>query len=129
MSKTDYLENKLLDHVLGVAAYTAPAPHVALFTAAPGEAGGGTEVSGTGYARVAATGKFGAASGGSASNSAKITFPSPGAGGWGNATHWGIFDAAAAGNLLRYEALTIAKTINEGDVVEFDVGALVCSET
>lgn len=42
---TNYLENKLLDHFLGTTAYTMPSPvYVALFTVAPGDAGGGTEV-------------------------------------------------------------------------------------
>ena len=44
-SFTDYLENKVLDHVVGKTSFTMPAVvAVALFTAAPSDAGGGTEV-------------------------------------------------------------------------------------
>lgn len=46
MSKSDYLENKLLDHQLGKTSYTMPTVYVGLFTAAPSDSGGGTEVSG-----------------------------------------------------------------------------------
>ena len=52
MSFTNFLETEILDHVLAGAAYTAPGTkYIGLFTAAPGETGGGTEVSGSAYAR------------------------------------------------------------------------------
>ena len=52
MSFTNFLETEILDHVFAGAAYTAPSTkYLALFTGAPGETGGGTEVSGGGYAR------------------------------------------------------------------------------
>jgi len=42
MSFTNYLETEILDHVFGGNAYTAPGTHyLALYTAAPGETGGG----------------------------------------------------------------------------------------
>ena len=45
MSFTNFLETEILDHVFAGAAYTAPGQHyLGLFTAAPGEAGGGTEL-------------------------------------------------------------------------------------
>jgi len=51
---SDYLENKLVDHIFRGVSFTAPAAlHVALFTAAPSDSGGGTEVSGGSYARAA----------------------------------------------------------------------------
>ena len=55
---SDYLEDKVLDHVFGGTAYTAPATlYVALYTVAPDDTGGGTEVTttGTAYARQTAT--------------------------------------------------------------------------
>jgi len=56
MSKTDFLENKIINHVLRNTAYTAPATvYAALFTATPGESSAGTEVTGGSYARQAAT--------------------------------------------------------------------------
>ena len=49
---SDYLEDKVLDHVFGGTSYTAPGTlYVALFTAAPSDSGGGTECSGGSYAR------------------------------------------------------------------------------
>lgn len=127
MSKTDFLENKLLDHVLRNVAYTPPAAvYCGLFTAAPGEGGGGTEVSGNAYARQAVT--FSAASGGASSNSATVTFPAATPSGWGAVTHFGIFDAATSGNLLRYGALQPSKTVGVGDALSFPATQLVCTE-
>ncbi|MEM4658701.1 MAG: hypothetical protein QXX77_09815 [Candidatus Methanosuratincola sp.] len=109
---TDYLENKLLDHSLGTASYTKPtAVYLGLFTAAPGESGGGTEVSGGGYARQAVT--FNAASGGTTLNSSDITFPTATAN-WGTITHVALFDASTGGNMLYYGALTSSVVINSG---------------
>ena len=51
---SDYLENKMVDLIFRGQAYTAPVIYVALYTAAPSDAGGGTEVSGNAYARVKA---------------------------------------------------------------------------
>ena len=61
MAKSYYLDNALLEAALRAVSYTSPATvYVALYTAAPGPTGGGTEVSGGSYARTACT--FGAAS-------------------------------------------------------------------
>jgi hypothetical protein len=120
---TDYLEAALLNHVLRNVAYTSPTTvYVGLFTAAPGETGGGTEVSGNGYARQAVT--FGAPSGGTCENSAQVTFPAASGGNWGTITHFALFDASTAGNMLIYGALTASKVINDGDVFTFPVGNL-----
>jgi hypothetical protein len=128
MSKTDYLENKVLDHVLGKTAYTMPTAYVGLFTAAPSDSGGGTEVSGGSYARKSTAGAdWNAASGGSTSNANAITFVTA-TGSWGTVTHFGIFDASTAGNLLRWAALTTSKTIGSGDTASFAAGSLVCTE-
>lgn len=129
-AKTDYLENQIVDHIFRTASYTKPTTlYVALFTAAPGETGGGTEVSGGSYARVAvSTGdaNWAAPVSGNAttSNVNAITFPAPTAA-WGSVTHWGVFDAASAGNLLIYAALATSKTVNNGDAApSFAAGAL-----
>ena len=127
MSKTNYLENKVLDHSLGVTAYTMPTVYLAAFTAAPGEAGGGTEVSGGSYARVALSGKIGAASGGASVNSADINFPTATAD-WGTVTHFAVFDASTSGNMLHYGALTASKIIYSGDVLSFLAGQLTFTE-
>lgn len=125
--KSDYLENKILDHVLRNTAYTSPTTvYMALYTAAPSDTGGGTEVSGNAYARTAIT--FSAAASGAITSSAVVTFPTPTPSGWGTVTHFGIFDASSAGNLLYWDALTVSKTINSGDEVKFPAGDIDVSE-
>lgn len=121
---SDYLENKVLDHFLGTASTTAPTNvYVALFTADPTDADSGTEVttSGTAYARQTAT--FSAASSGSTSNSADIEF-SQATANYGTVTHFGIYDASTAGNLLFHGALTSSKVIETGDVFKIASGNL-----
>ena len=123
MSFSNFLETEILDHVFGGNAYVAPATkYLALFTAAPGEAGGGTEVTtvGTSYARqsVAFT-----VTGDTASNTAAVEYATATAS-YGTVTHVGIFDAASAGNLMAYAALTTPKTIASGDVFRVPAGDL-----
>jgi hypothetical protein len=131
MSKSDYLENEILDHVLGGSDYTRPATvYVAIYTATPNDAGGGTEASGGSYARAAVTNNatnWPAASGGAKSNGTAITFPTPTAG-WGTVTSFGIFDASTGGNLLYYGNLSANKTIDISDTVSFAIGALDITE-
>lgn len=119
---TNYLEDELIDHVLRNLAYTSPTTvYAALFTAAPGEAGGGTEVTGGAYARTAVT--FGAPSAGATDNTADVTFPTATAN-WGTVTHVAIMDASTAGNMLLYGALTASKVVNNGDTFKFNTGDL-----
>lgn len=118
---SDYLENAVLEHVLGGAALSQPTPYVGLFTAAPSDSGGGTEVTGGSYARVA-TGAFSATSG-TADNDADIEFPEATAS-WGTITHFGIFDAVSGGNLLVHGALDASVAIATGDVFRFNAGDL-----
>lgn len=139
MNMSDFLENKLIDWLLraqaiGITGATAAAGsgpanvYVGLFTATPADAGGGTEVTGGSYARVAITSALTAWAGtqaaasttassgtnGTTSNNAAITFPAPTAA-WGAITGIGIYDASTAGNLLFWAPLTTGKTVNNGD--------------
>lgn len=119
MSFSNFLETEILDHVFGGNAYTAPTTlYLALFTAAPSDAGGGTEVSGGDYARqtIAFT-----VTGDTASNSAAVEFPTATAS-YGTVTHAAIFDAATAGNILDWGALTVSKAIDSGDVFRLPSG-------
>jgi len=128
MSKSDYAESKVVDLLNGKTAFALPTVYVALFTAAPSDAGGGTEVTGGSYARkVTAAADWTAASGGSASNATVLAFPAASAS-WGTVTHFATFDAASAGNMLRWAPLTTAKAIGSGDTASFAIGALVTSE-
>ncbi len=120
---SDYLENKLFDHVLRNTAYTSPVTvYVALFDLDPGEDGtSGTEVAVGAYARQAVT--FSAPTNGVGSNSGTVTFPTATAD-WASVGGWGLFDAVTAGNLLFHGALEQTKYITDGHVVTFEVGDL-----
>lgn len=124
MAKSDYLEAKLLDHVLRNTSYTSPTTvYAALMTATPNDAGGGTEVTGGSYARQAIT--FGAASAGSISNSSAVTFSSlPAA----TITHIAVYDALTTGNLLYYGALTSQIVTVADSEVEFAIGDFTVTE-
>jgi hypothetical protein len=119
---SNYLENEILDHILGTGSYTMPsAVYVGLSTGSFGDDNSGTELSGSGYARVAAT--FNAAASGTADNASAIQFAAA-TGSWGSVSHFGIFDAASSGNLLIHGAFTTAKTIESGDILKIDAGDL-----
>jgi hypothetical protein len=117
---TNYLENKLIDHFLGTTSYTMPADvYVALFTVTPGEAAGGTEVTGGSYARQTAT--FTAAASGATSNDTNIDFTGMPA---ATTVAIGIFDASTSGNMLLYGSLTVNKTTDAGDTLRIATGDL-----
>lgn len=119
MSFTNFLETELLDHVFANAAYTAPATcYLALFTTATDDTGGGTEVTGGSYARVACAFTV---TGDTASNTSNVEFAEATAG-WGTITHAAVYDAASAGNMLAHAALTAPKTVDSGDVFRFSTG-------
>ena len=136
---TDYAENKIVDAMLRGQTLGAPATvYVALYTAACNDAGGGTEVSGGSYARVAVTSSLAnwagtqsagsttasSGTGGQTSNNAAITFPAPTAN-WGTVTHFALLDASTAGNMWICQSLTASKSINSGDASpSFSAGAL-----
>jgi hypothetical protein len=102
MSFTNHLETLILQWAFTTGSATRPtAWHVGLFTAAPGEAGGGTEVSGGSYARQSATFTV---SGNLATNSAAIEWPAATAS-WGTISHAAVFDASTGGNMLGYATL------------------------
>jgi hypothetical protein len=122
---TDYLEDKVLDHVFGGTAYTAPTTlYVGLFTAAPSDTGGGTECSGGSYARKSMPDMtISGTSPTQATNGAAVEFVTA-TGSWGTITHTGIFDASSSGNLLCWAALSASKVVASGDVIRFDAGDL-----
>jgi hypothetical protein len=126
---SNFWENELIDHLFRARSYTAPTDiYFALYTAAPGETGGGTEVSGGSYARVQVATGFAnfegtggettatdsAGTGGGTQNRNAITFPAPTAN-WGVASHFAGLSASSVGDFFFYGALTTPKTINNGD--------------
>lgn len=125
---SNWLSNKLIDLLFRAEAFTWPATlYAALYTAAPSNAGGGTEVAGGSYARVPITsdmtnwsgtqsaGSTSASTGtaGRISNNAAVTYPAPTAD-WGAVTHEGLLDAATVGNLYFWRALQNAKSVPSG---------------
>ena len=123
---TDYLENEVLDHILGkgTSDFVSPANlYVGLFTSAVDpEVGTVVEVVGNAYARTSVT--FGVAAGGSTANTGDVTFPTASGGDWGLVNNAGIYDAATDGNLLFYGALTVSKTVTDGDTFQISAGSL-----
>ena len=146
---SNYLENEILDHVLGDNSRTFPSPSalfVALFSGSAataleqGDATTGSsanwgyyEINAGSYARQAID--FGTASNGSSASSSTATFPQATAdyqtaGSQGNTiTHIAIVDSvsAGAGNVLFYGALGTTKTVTNGDTFQINTGSLTIS--
>lgn len=139
LALTNYAQNRIIDNLLRGQANAFPATfYIGLFTGAPTQAGGGTEVSGGSYARVAVAsslvdwagtqgaGTTVASSGtsGATSNNTVLTYPAPTAN-WGTIVAEGFFDAPTGGNMWIQGPLTTSKTVNSGDAApSYAVGAL-----
>jgi hypothetical protein len=131
---SDYLENKVLDHVLTATSYTPPATRfLGLFRNTSGQAAANLEAgtltdevttSGSAYVRKAVT--FAAASGGTSATNATVTFDAATAN-WGTVTHVAVMDAATSGNVLFWGAVTTPKTIETGDTFQVSSGNLTIS--
>ena len=122
-SFTDYLEDKILKHVFTNTAYTAPSTiYVGLFTVAPSDTGGGTEVSGGSYARKSAAFSV-SGTGTLATNSAAVEFDVA-TGTWGTIVAIALFDALTTGNMIAWADLTASKSITSGDVLRIPAGDL-----
>lgn len=133
MAKSNYLENIVLQYIFNNGTFVAPATYVSLYTSDPTDADSGTEVSGGSYARVQVNVNGGSSPtwnnavvdgvGYLVDNADVITFPTATAD-WGTVTHFGIHDAASAGNLLYHGALTASQAVNNGSVFSFAAGDL-----
>ena len=118
----DYLEGALLDEVFGITAYVVPVVSIALYSANPTDAGGGTElVDGTspGYARTADL--SGAANWTRATST--ITndnnIDQVATGNWLGATGMAILDNTTGGNFLMWDAFPSTVTLLDGDTGRF----------
>lgn len=121
---SDYSEKLILDWLMTTGSATRPtAWYIGLFTAAPSDSGGGTEVSGNGYSRQSVTFAAATSPGGTTDNTGSVSFTASG-GNWGSITHIGIFDASTSGNLLWHGSLSSSKTVNDGDTLQFAAGAV-----
>lgn len=124
---TDVLESNIITHLFRTGSWTKPtALRHKLYTATPGETGGGTEVSAAGYAFVAygpldASFPAPVSGDGHTENTNAITYGAPTAA-WGTIVATGISDQADV--LQLYAPLTQSKTVNNGDAApSFAAGA------
>lgn len=121
---SDHAENLLLNFLMTTGTATRPTSwYVALFSSAPNDAGGGTEISGNGYSRQSVSWDTASGTGGTTANSGAVSFTASGSG-FGTVTHIGIFDASSSGNLLWHGAMDASKTVASGDVLQFAAGAI-----
>jgi len=124
-SFSDYTENLVLTWLFTGSSATRPtAWYVGLFTAAPSDTGGGTEVTGNAYARVATGTISGSGTSTTFTNAAAIEFAAASGGNWGSIGWAGIFDASSSGNLLAWAPVSTARTINDGDVLRIPATSL-----
>jgi hypothetical protein len=128
---SDVLENRLLDHVFGGPDYTRPATvYMALFTVAPSDPGGGTEVNTgvwTNYARAAVANNatnFPAAVAGVKNNGTTVAFGTASITGTApTILGFGIYDAASGGNLMAWASFT-GQVVANGSPISIPITGL-----
>jgi len=128
---TNYLEDKIWNHVFGSTTYTKPTNwYVGLLTATPSDSAAGTEVSGGSYARQVCAFTITGTGTAEAKNTSAITFPTATAD-WGIIGWVGIYDALTSGNLVAYQNLqksdfstSTTKTVNDGDIFKFNASTI-----
>lgn len=125
---SNYLEDTLFNSTLRGGTYTGGGVYVALFTADPTDAGSGAEVNDSGYVRqrahtTVASDGFTAPANGSGSNTRNLIFPAV-VDAQVTVSHWGIFDAQSAGNLLYHAPMLNPKSLDPTDVLSFPIGSL-----
>ena len=138
MSATNAFETALLNHIFQNAnianigdatglrgASTVGNLFIALFTSAPGEAGGGTEANYGGYARksMARSSAAWTVSGNTASNNGVQAFPQC-TSGTNTIVAFAIMTAPFSGDMLIYGTLTTNLSVSTGITPEFASGAL-----
>ena len=119
---SNYLENKLIDHILRGTSFSQPSIYVGLvgkYDAAQLEAGTLThELSGGSYARIGSIRGDVYWSAGSTDgltdNESNITFAAA-SNEWGHVSGIFLADAASAGNVLLYGSLTVVKEVFNTD--------------
>lgn len=125
-SFANFWEDEILDHLFMKGSYTMPTNlWIGLSTVDPtDDASGLAEPVGGSYARVSTAGAdWNTSSGGATANAGDITFPEATAS-WGTITHFAIFDAVTAGNMVAHGSLSVSKAIGSGDTAKFAAGDL-----
>lgn len=123
---SNYLENKLLDHILrgatpGTAFVQPNSVWLAMHTANPTDAGTGTEVNGGTYGRVQLT--MSSAVNGSSSNTNAVTIAGMPT---SNVSYIALWDAQTNGNMLFHTSIS-TQSFNSGDSATIAVGAITAT--
>lgn len=123
---SSYLQNAMLQHILGQATYTFPATnnlYVGLCTAFDEAQDGNsfTEVSTAEYARQPVA--FAAPVAQTVSNTGKLAYAKA-VTTWGTPTYWIVCDALTGGNVLFWGAVTSPLSINANEQLEIGVSQL-----
>lgn len=123
---TFYQENKVLNELINNLIPASMSMWLGLFSTAPTDASGGSELTGGNYIRVA-SGLWTTSTGsqGFVANAASITFATATIA-WAAASTFAIFDAStsSAGNMIAWASLTAARTLATSDVAVFGIGSL-----
>ena len=119
---SNYLENKLVEHVFRANTMVSPAEiYVALYSSDPGEDNSGVELIGNGYTREIVT--FGLPSDGVSYNDTDVVF-NPATSDWPTVSHVAVFDLSAGGNMLFYGPLSASISITSGNNFRLPAGNL-----
>jgi len=125
---TRYLAKKWMDHLIGIATFTAPPAglYLGMFSADPTSTGSlSDEIASGGYGRQALTALMEetALTTGISINEDTVLFPTPTAA--YSVTHFGIMDASTAGNMLFRKARTSTLIVTSGGAaVQISAGQL-----
>ncbi len=117
---SNYLSNKLLDHIFKNTAMTQATNLYAALSLTgnnPGDDGSGASEPSDTYARVNHN-VWSSASSGQSDNTGTITFAQATAA-WGTVAYFMIFDALTTGNMFYYGSLTSPKAIGQNDTAQF----------
>lgn len=125
MYATNFYEEIMLNLARGISAAAPPTAYIALFLNDPSDSGGGTEVVYAGYARQPIVLSVPAASGTgyAMQNTEALTYAEASVS-VGNATHVGIMDSLAGGNMYVYGQLEEALAITAGIAPVVRAGAV-----
>lgn len=115
---SDYAENELLDHLLGTGAWTMPTSHwIKLHLGDPGEAGTLNPAAFTTRTEITT---WNAAASRATSNSSVLAIS--GFSSSESVSHWSIWDASTAGNMLFYGDFVTARTVDTGITLNIAAG-------
>ena len=114
---TDHAD-ELLAHDFGITPFSVPTIYVGLYSAAPTDAGGGTEISGNGYARKAhAAWEINTSR--KVENNGEILFAAATGSNWAAVGWVGIFKAISGGTPIYWTAIDTPRTALVGDQLRF----------